>query len=64
MPRGTRMALALMLWLCSLLLVAVLVLPFFGGRVASIVSLGLLVFFVLACRTICAVRHRAGREPP
>jgi hypothetical protein len=56
------MLLALMVWVCSLLLVAVLILPFFGGRVASLVGLSLLVFFVLACRAICAVRVDPGKE--
>ncbi len=59
---GTPMLLALMLWVCSLLLVMLFVAPFFGGRVASIAGLGLLVFFVLACRTICAIRVDPGKE--
>lgn len=63
-PCGTPMLLALMLWVCSLLLVLILVAPFFGLRVASIVGLGLLVFFVLACRAICAVRVPPGKESP
>jgi hypothetical protein len=61
-PCGTPMLLALMLWVCSLLLVLILVAPFFGLRVASIVGLGLLVFFVLACRAICAIRVDPGKE--
>ena len=61
-PCGTPMLLALMLWVCSLLLVMILVAPFFGLRIASIVGLGLLVFFVLACRAICAVRVDPGKE--
>lgn len=61
---GTPMLMALMLWVCSLLVIAILVLPFFGGRVASILGLGLLVFFVLACRAICAVRVDPGKEWP
>jgi hypothetical protein len=61
-PCGTPMLLALMLWVCSLLLVMILVAPFFGLRIASIVGLGLLLFFVLACRAICAVRVDPGKE--
>lgn len=61
-PCGTSMLLALMLWVCSLLLVMILVAPFFGLRIACIVGLGLLVFFVLACRPICAVRVDPGKE--
>ncbi len=63
-PCGTSMLLALMLWVCSLLLVLILVAPFFGSRVASIAGLGLLVFFVLACRAICAIRVPPGKESP
>lgn len=62
LPCGTPMLLALMLWVCSLLLVMIFVAPFFGGRVASIAGLGLLVFFVLACRAICAIRVDPGKE--
>ena len=61
-PCGTPMLLALMLWVCSLLLVMILIAPFFGGRVAGIVGLGLLVLFVLACRAICAIRVDPGKE--
>lgn len=63
-PYGTPMLLALMLWVCSLLLVMILVAPFFGGRIAGIVGLGLLVFLVLACRAICAIRVDPGKERP
>ncbi|HWT80682.1 MAG TPA: hypothetical protein VN648_17995 [Candidatus Methylomirabilis sp.] len=59
---GAPMLLALMMWLCSLLLVMIFIAPFFGLRVASIVGLGLLVFFVLACRAICAIRVDPGKE--
>jgi hypothetical protein len=58
------MLLALMLWVCSLLLVLLLVAPFFGLRMAGIAGLGLLVFFVLACRAICAIRVDPGEEWP
>lgn len=50
------MLLALMLWVCSLLVVGILVVPFFGMRVASVLALALLVCLVLACRAICALR--------
>ncbi len=64
MPCGTPMLMALMVWLCSLTLVMILVAPLLGLRLASMVGLGLLVFFVLACRAICAVRVSPGRESP
>lgn len=63
-PCGTPMLLALMLWVCSLLLVMILVAPFLGARTTSIVGLGLLVFFVLACRAICTIRVDPGEEKP
>ncbi len=61
---GTPMLLALMLWVCSLVLIMILVAPFFGLRIASMAGLGLLGFFVLACRAICAVRVPPGKESP
>ncbi len=38
--------------------------PAFGVRVASLAALALLVFFVVACRAICAVRVGSGEERP
>ncbi len=63
-PCGTPMLLALVLWVCSLVLVMILVAPFFGVRAASIVGLGLLAFFVLACQAICRFRVHPGKEQP
>lgn len=45
---------SLLLWLCALPLVGLLVLPWFGARVALIVAAGLLLASVTACYTICA----------
>ncbi len=50
------MALTLVLWLCSLALVGLVVLPLFGLRVAGIVAVSLLLVFVAVCWGICAVR--------
>jgi hypothetical protein len=47
------MATSLLLWLCTLPVVGVLVLPWFGARVALIVAAGLLVASVAACYAIC-----------
>jgi hypothetical protein len=61
------MALTLVLWLCSLVLVGLLVAPLFGWRVAWIVAIGLLVVFLALCRGVCAYRlvghkdHEPGR---
>lgn len=62
-PCGTPMLLALLLWVCSLVLVGFLVAPFFGIRVAGIVALALLVFFVVACRAICSPTGGATGPP-
>lgn len=48
------MATSLLLWLCALPLVGLLVLPWFGARVAVVVAVGLLVASVTACYGICA----------
>ncbi|MDI6772141.1 MAG: hypothetical protein QME77_06080 [bacterium] len=48
------MATSLLLWLCALPLVGLLVLPWFGARVAMIVAAGLLLASVTACYAICA----------
>ena len=47
------MALALVVWLCSLPLMALIVAPLFGLKVAAGAALGLLVVALLACRGIC-----------
>jgi len=58
----TPMLLALMLWVCTYLLVATVGALFFGDFPASLVGLGLLIFFVLVCWGICAFRVRPGKE--
>ncbi len=64
LPRWAPMTLGLLLWLCSLVLVEAVILPFFGGRVAGIVALGLLVLMVLACHLLCTFRLRPEKERP
>jgi hypothetical protein len=56
------MLLALMLWVCTYLLVATVGALFFGDFPASLVGLGLLIFFVLVCWAICEFRVRPGKE--
>ena len=59
------MALSLVLWLCSLVLVGLIIVPLFDWRVAWIVAIGLLVVFVALCWGVCAYRlvvHK-GHEP-
>jgi hypothetical protein len=50
------MALTLVLWLCSLVLVGLVVAPLFGQRVAWIVAIGLLLVFMTLCWGVCAYR--------
>ncbi len=50
------MGLTLLVWLCTLPLVALLVLPFFGWRVAGLVALGLLLILLPICWALCAVK--------
>ncbi len=56
------MALALMLWLCSLPLVALLVIPFFGLKVAAIVALILFLVMMAICWGICGWKVFTGRD--
>ncbi len=48
------MTTGLLLWLCSLPLVGLLILPWFGTRVALIVAAALLAVAVTACYGLCA----------
>jgi hypothetical protein len=50
------MALTMVLWLCSLVLVGLVVAPLFGPRVAWIVAIGLLLVFLALCWGVCAYR--------
>ena len=54
----TPMGLALMLWFCTLPLVLILVLPFFGWQVAIWTAVALLVVAFMICRGICADLHQ------
>lgn len=56
--RLTPMRMAVLLWLCTLPLVALLVLPIFGWQAAISVAAVLLVAFITACWVICANPHR------
>jgi hypothetical protein len=51
------MLLAFMVWLCSLPLVALLVLPFVGFQTAATVALAILLLLLAICWTLCG---RAG----
>lgn len=56
-------ALAAVLWLCSLLLVGLVILPLFGRVVAAYTAVGFLVLFLFICWGICGwqvVKERSG----
>ena len=48
-----EMALALVVWLCSLPLVALVVIPLFGLKVAGVVALALFFVAMAICWGIC-----------
>lgn len=51
--QSDEMALALVLWLCSLPLVGILVVPFFGWTVGGLVALVLFVVAMAMCWGAC-----------
>jgi len=51
--QSDTLALAVVMWLCSLPLVAILVIPLFGLKVAAGVAVGLLVLALMVCWGIC-----------
>jgi hypothetical protein len=54
------MALTLVVWLCSLVLVGLIILPLFGAKVAWMAALVLLVLSLALCWGICA--YHTGKE--
>lgn len=50
------MALTLILWLCSLVLIGLIVLPLFGPGIAGMVAVVLLAAFLVMCWGICVYR--------
>ena len=55
-----RMALSLLVWLCSLPLVAFLVVPLFGLTVAAVVALVLFFITLVVCCSICSWKVSKG----
>lgn len=51
---ATPMGMALLLWVCTLPLVLILILPFFGWQVAIGTAVALLAVALIMCRLICA----------
>lgn len=68
----TWMMMSALLALCALIIVGVLVLPFFGTRVAAMTAVALVSIIVLVCYLICiprvltrsAATHLRGGSPP
>jgi len=61
------MILALAVWLCSLLLVGLVVVPLFGFKVAVAAGLGLLVALLVICWGVCGyhvVDNHKGEKLP
>ena len=56
-----EMALALTLWLCSLPLVAILVVPLFGLKVAGLAALVLLIVAMAICWGACGWKMLNGK---
>ena len=56
------MALTLVVWLCSLLLVGLIVLPLFGAKVALVTAGGLLVAVLALCWGICGYHVVNNKE--
>lgn len=52
-----EMALAFVLWLCSLPLVALVVIPFFGLKIAGVVALVLLFAALVICWGACGWKN-------
>ncbi len=52
------MAIALILWLCTLPLIGLTVLPLLGLRAAAITALGLFILFMAICWGICGWKVR------
>jgi putative effector of murein hydrolase LrgA (UPF0299 family) len=50
---GDTMVLTIVLWICSLPLVGLVILPLFGRTVAAYTIVGLLILFLLICWGIC-----------
>ena len=56
------MALTLVVWLCSLVLVALIVLPLFGAQIAWMTAAALLVASLALCGCICTSQVGKGAQ--
>jgi fatty acid desaturase len=53
LPRDTPVILALFVWVCTLPLVGLLVVPFFGWGVGIMVAVALLIAILIMCWLLC-----------
>ena len=60
---NTWMMMSLMLALCAVLLVAVLVLPLFGLRVAVVTAVATVLGIVVVCYLVCVTRATGRKRP-
>lgn len=56
-----EMALAITLWLCSLPLVVILVVPFFGLKLGGLAALALLIVIMAICWGACGWKMPNGK---
>lgn len=56
------MAMALIIWICTLPLVAFIVMPLFGQRVAGLTALALFVAILAACWGVCGWKLVRGES--
>ena len=60
---NTWMMMSLMLALCAVLVVAVLVLPLFGLRVAAVTAVATVLGIVVVCYLVCVTRATGRKRP-
>ncbi len=53
-PHFDNMAFGVLVWMCTLPLVVLLVLPFFGVKISLLVSAGLLIVILAVCWSMCS----------
>ncbi|MCZ2076989.1 MAG: hypothetical protein DCC59_06330 [Chloroflexi bacterium] len=49
-----EMALAIIVWMCTLPLVGILILPFFGLEMSLLIAAGLLIAALVVCWGVCS----------
>lgn len=58
------MGVSLVIWLCSLVVIGLVVTPWLGPQIAGVVALGLLLMLLAICWGVCIVQVvRKGKNP-